>query len=354
MGAPLLDFLIKDCKKIDGWKFPRLEEIEIYQERRGLTLEMLNQIKVQEIVCGISSGSEILEIHQWITEMYKTDQQTFGSRVISMDMEDVKMTFYDTLRMAGKLEISSRCPVLQTQVELETIHRFGKDGWRQIPGKIMIGNGLSWVCIISLNLSWNERNEYILEKMSIQPEILDLLQCLPVSAGLGVRRDVRGVQEFYSLISGTELILENGFLDLTSLAVLAGYKFPSKNMTAMGVQVIRSLLNQMVSTADDLWGLRWNMIPDALKCCALGDIKFGFITYNVLAGLLLRVLGYFPSATSPVTTSPRQLLQQQFPHQPISPKTISPITNFPNSNFPTTISPCSNNNNFLNNNYPMQ
>ena len=85
------------------------------------------------------------------------------------------------------------------------------------------------------------------------------------------------MQEFYSLISGTELILENGFLDLTSLAVLAGYKFPSKNITAMGVQVIRSLLNQMVSTADDLWGLRWNMIPDALKCCALGDIKFGFV-----------------------------------------------------------------------------
>ena len=37
--------------------------------------------------------------------------------------------------------------------------------------------------------------------MSVQPEILDLLRCLPVSARLGVRRDVRGVQEFYSLIS---------------------------------------------------------------------------------------------------------------------------------------------------------
>ena len=175
MGAPLLDFLIKETKKIDGWKFPRLDELEIYQERRGLSLEMLNQIKVREIICGISSSSEILEIHQWITDMYKIDQQTFGSRVISMDVEDVKTTFYDTLRMAVKLEISSRRPVLRTQVESETIYRFGKDGWRQIPGKIMIGNGLSWVCIISLNLSRNDRDEYILEKMSVEPEILDLL-----------------------------------------------------------------------------------------------------------------------------------------------------------------------------------
>ena len=53
------------------------------------------------------------------------------------------------------------------------------------------------------------------------------------------------------------------------------------------------------------------------------------------------VLGYFPSATSPVTTSPRQLPQQQFPQQPTSPTTISPITNFPNNNFP-------------NNNFPIQ
>jgi len=49
-------------------------------------------------------------------------------------------------------------------------------------------------------------------------------------------------------------------------------------MTAMGVQVLGSLLNKMVSTGDDLWGVRLHKIPDPLKCYALGDIKFGFIT----------------------------------------------------------------------------
>ena len=110
-------------------------------------------------------------------------------------------------------------------------------------------NGISWVCIISLDLHKNAKDEYILEKMKIQPEIMDLLRCLPMSAGLGVWRDVRGVQEFL-LISGTEVILENGCIDLTSLAVLSGYKFHLKNMTAMGVQVVGTLLNKMVSTGD--------------------------------------------------------------------------------------------------------
>jgi len=42
-----------------------------------------------------------------------------------------------------------------------------------------------------------------------------------VSVGLGVWRDVREVQEFYSLISGTRAVLENRCVDLTSPAVLA-------------------------------------------------------------------------------------------------------------------------------------
>ena len=96
------------------------------------------------------------------------------------------------------------------------------------------------------------------------------------------------MEEFYSLISGTEVRLERGFIDLTSLAILARYKF-HKNMTVMGVQVAGTLLNKTVSTGDDLWGIRWEKIPTSLQCYALGDIRFGFIIYNVLA-LLLRDL----------------------------------------------------------------
>ena len=114
-----------------------------------------------------------------------------------------------------------------------------------------------WECIISLNLLKNERDKYILKKMDIQPGILDLLRCLPMSARLGVRRDVQRVQEFYSLISRSKVILEKVSVDLTALAILTGYKFHSKNMTAIGVQVMEILLNKVASTGYDAWGLRW-------------------------------------------------------------------------------------------------
>ena len=71
------------------------------------------------------------------------------------------------------------------------------------------------------------------------------------------------------MIFGVEVRLERGFKDLTSLDILAGYKFHKK-------------------TRDSLWGIKWDEIPASIQCYALGDIKFGFITYNVLAGILLR------------------------------------------------------------------
>jgi len=59
-------------------------------------------------------------------------------------------------------------------------------------------------------------------------------------------------------------------------------------MTAMNVLTQKTLLRKNVSTGDDYWGVRWQQINESLKCYALGDIQFGFITHNVLARLLLR------------------------------------------------------------------
>ena len=288
VDAPLLDYLVESSKNVIGWKYPRLEELKYYQANRGLSLEMLRQVEVKELVCGRSTREEILEVARWIERMHALDQEKFGTQVISLDVEDVKATFYDNLRMAGKIQIPGGQAPLRTAVEKDMIYGYMKDTWKPIPGKIMFGNGITWTCLISLDLERDERFRYIVRRMEVQPEILDLLRDLPVAAGLAVRRDLQGIEEFYSLISGEDVSLERGFLDLTTLAILAGYKFHSKNMTAMGVQVMGTLLNKTVSTGDNLWGLRWSRIPDALQCDALGDIKFGFVTYNVLAGLLLR------------------------------------------------------------------
>ena len=234
--------------------------------RNGSSRSLLDEIEVRELVCGISSEEEIAETREWINKMHKIDQDSFGSQVISLDVEDVKVTYYDTLRMAGKLSIMPENPVIRTHLDKEIIHGWPKDGWKQVPGKIMFGNGISWTCLISLDLKLTEKGDYLLEQMVVQKGILELLRDLPVSSRLAIQRDVGGVERFYSLISGSDVRLERGFIDLTSLAILAGFKF-HKNMTAMGFRSLelcstRPTLQEM--TAGELDGRQFLLLSDAM------------------------------------------------------------------------------------------
>ena len=66
--------------------------------------------------------------------------------------------------------------------------------------------------------------------MTIQPELLELLQNLPVCVGLGVKGDVHEVEQFYSKVSRANLEMA-GFIDLSALALLAGYQMNARGMT---------------------------------------------------------------------------------------------------------------------------
>ena len=69
--------------------------------------------------------------------------------------------------------------------------------------------------------------------------------------GVVVRRDVVWIEEFYSILSHKDVEL-NVFIDLSAMAAAAVYKFRARNMPALGVQVLGTVLNKTVSTGDAL------------------------------------------------------------------------------------------------------
>ena len=117
--------------------------------------------------------------------------------------------------------------------------------------------------------------------MRIQMKLLDLLRDLPVCVWVWVLRET--YKQFYSEVSGINLEM-SGFIDLSTLALVAGYQMNSRGMTPMGVQVLGAILNKCVSTADNMWGYRWSYIPKALQVYGLGNLKFGHLTFIVLTG----------------------------------------------------------------------
>ena len=135
----------------------------------------------------MSTHEEIEKCHEWITEKHLSNQDEFNTGAISMDMEDVKASYYDIMRMAGEIVISSHgTQIFKKRVDDRAVPGISEDCWKQTPGKIMFGNGLSWTAIISLPDKRNRDGDYLIERIKVQPRLLEVLRDLPVCTGVGV------------------------------------------------------------------------------------------------------------------------------------------------------------------------
>ena len=121
-GAPLVDLLKVDSERVDSWSKPSLKYLKYIQDNRGL---------------GYS--------------MYKANQEEFPTGVMSMDVEELKITYYDYLRLAGMLEPETDVVLLNPQKspKMEVTSRDGKfvdveDDWFQLPVRIMLGDADTW------------------------------------------------------------------------------------------------------------------------------------------------------------------------------------------------------------------
>ena len=96
---------------------------------------MLEEVEIKEIIAGKSSPEEILEIRKWMKTHQAKDQSIHPTGVVSMDVEEVRVTFYDWMKMTGELPMTTRSEPL--------ISWFNEDTWMQLPTLIMIGNSTS-------------------------------------------------------------------------------------------------------------------------------------------------------------------------------------------------------------------
>ena len=61
-----------------------------------------------------------------------------------MNIEDVKASYYNIMKRVGKLVISNDCQPFQRHHDDRLVMGMQEAGWKQTPGKIMFGHGLTW------------------------------------------------------------------------------------------------------------------------------------------------------------------------------------------------------------------
>ena len=53
---------------------------------------MLKDVEAKEIIAGVSSPEEIHEINLWMQEQHAKDQLILPTRVVSMEVEEIRVT----------------------------------------------------------------------------------------------------------------------------------------------------------------------------------------------------------------------------------------------------------------------
>ena len=275
--AALIDYLYVAQDRRDAWRYPPREEILLYRKNRVLSQLMLEDMEVKEIIAGVTSKEEMAEIFEWFWEQFNKDQLIFPTHTVSMDVKEVSETLYDCYRLAGKMDREDGRR-LESRPNPSRIGDYPEDRMQQLSALIMIVNGISFDSMISLNLQRDEDYQYIMSLLQVQPKLVEFLESLPVCTGLGVKSDVEEVEFFYSLRHRKEITMA-GYIDLTSLALVAEYELRAKGMTAMAVQVLGMLMNKCCSTGDDKWGWFWRDIPAGLKIYGLENNSAIYATW---------------------------------------------------------------------------
>ena len=98
------------------------------------------------------------------------NQKIFPSGVISMDVEEAKLTRYDELGLLGVIppggDDRTAAKKLADHDDRLHVAPDEKYCWRQVPVILMIGDGVRWVIHVVINLGWKNGN-YLIRKQLI-------------------------------------------------------------------------------------------------------------------------------------------------------------------------------------------
>ena len=288
-GAPLLDMLISDYQQNNGgFIIPPLDYLEKIQSNRCVSAAtVITSHRFFEVTIHESSDSEIDAAIEFFNECLKAEGSPTTHKVISFDVESLHIPVeqYNSLPSSQQTDLD-RVVIAGAAVK-------GQKS-KMIPARILIG-GVTWTLFIRFQIDSNFKDgtvEHILHNGFIQPKLADFLEGLPTLVGFGIKHDVEDVQNYIRRLGCTEFEFKEGWVDVATLGVVAGFHSRRATMFNFNLQVLGGILSKNNSRADDKWALPLSELPESLKIYAAGDTRSAYNCYIVLYAAIIR--NFFP------------------------------------------------------------
>ena len=146
---PNLDILEMEADQEYGWKYPSQETLQEFQDFRGLRDRMW-KCEVREIVLNSNqTEKEQRDIIAWHHERMAEDSKVSPKTPLSLDVEQVRCTLKDVLRLGGQQSYPKSSVTLSDHPGDEKFEAH-RDRYVQFPVCVMWGNSLSWALMLTI------------------------------------------------------------------------------------------------------------------------------------------------------------------------------------------------------------
>ena len=113
----------------------------MFERGRGLSLQMIQEVEVQEVIVGETRPDQIKEVEEGFWERWLYAQEKCPTQVVSLDNEQVSLT-YDIWRMSGKIEMTESVRRSKEKELARSGAALEEDRLIPVPTKIMLETGL--------------------------------------------------------------------------------------------------------------------------------------------------------------------------------------------------------------------
>ena len=285
--VPLIRSLQVDMQSRQGnasYQYPTVHCLD--QILDNSSIDQFSSPKILEIDLIRSSHEERVEFVKIVQSFQAMNELEFPSGILSVDTESIMINEDDlyTLRKEHK-------KMLNGDASAKTVFKSRISGKQKgILARIIFGDGITWSACIKFPWMKGKGDKDIVFHIGTLDAFDPLVSFLRNQAawvGHGVIDDRNDVMDLLLDLYG---ISENfpPALEIEALLTLAGSKYPRSNMVTNHLLIAGTLLNKVVSRADNKWHYEDNDLDESLKLYLIGDIKSGYICALVLLSILLR------------------------------------------------------------------
>ena len=267
-----------------GWQFPELERLSLIKEHAGISRNP-GDIAFSEITLG---DPESLPFIMFVEQHFAADLRKMPAAVLSFDTEDVQIPVKHYKYLCDWTKLT---PEEQKEPYYGKVKTDGKK--INIPARIIIGNGITWMA--SIRFPWHIKSKdgkkyWVLKpcKQDVQL-LLEYIWRNRMVCGSGIIRDVKELHDFILTVYGIDLKMPVP-IEMNALAVAAGYRFPRTKLWFLQLIICGGVHNKLVSCADNSWWLPWDDLPSVFRAYALADVRHGYQCFVVLMTLLINNL----------------------------------------------------------------